>query len=443
MNAPHVALRQLARAAGFQTGYVDVLGRQHRASPEVILAALNAPDIDIATIEQAPAALHTFQHQHLAQRVEPTIVIRPNRRNAFLAFLPSSSKPERFTVVLQPEDDTTHEWSVRAAELPRRGEERTDTETYSIARLGLPALSMGYYTLSLHFLAGIAATTHILCAPVHCWLPSEETRWWGIFLLQRDRQLDAVAADPAVVRRFCYAQWLTEQQVLQVARSAHAQRVGLYLDRPIGVHAQSCDTWRWRTTFARNMSVGAPPDAFYPEGQVWNFPPLHPLHTREHGYAYVRAIMRRHLAVGQLLRLDHVMGLHRLSWVPKGASGRDGIYVHIQRRSSLLYSPLSHNVPKQYSLAKILARYHGACVIRCAVIISSACPSYRLNNEVQASQRLRRSHSLRSTRTICCHLQHFGNHGCHVSAMQRSAGSSVEDGLHQMAVRTMERVTMR
>jgi len=328
MNAPHVALRQLARAAGLQTGYMDVLGHQHRVSPEVILAALNAPDIDIATIEQDPAALHTFQHQHLAQRVELTIVTHPNRRNVLSVFLPSSSKPERFTVVLQQEDGTTHEWSVRAAELPRRGQEHDGTDTYSIARLGLPALPMGYYTLSLHFLAGIAATTHILCAPVHCWLPSEETRWWGIFFLQRDGQLDAVAADPAVVRRFCYAQWLTEQQGLQVARSAHAQRVGLYLDHPIGVHAQSCDTWRWHTTFARNMSVGAPPDAFYPEGQVWNFPPLHPLHTREQGYAYVRAIMRRHLVVGQLLRLDHVMGLHRLSWVPKGASGRDGIYVH-------------------------------------------------------------------------------------------------------------------
>lgn len=299
MNAPQVALRQLAQAAGLQTSSVDILGHQHRVSPEVILAALNAPDIDIATIEQAPAALYTFQHQRLVQRIEPTIVMRPDRRNALSVFLPSSSEPERSTVFLHQEDGVTYEWSVRAAELPRKGQEHNGTDTDSIARLELPTLPTGYHTLSLHLLDGIETITHILCAPVHGWLPAEEGWWWGIFLAQRNGQLGSDADEMASM---CVIQW----------------------------------------------------------------------------------------------------------------------------RSSLLYSPLSHNVPKQYSLAKVVARCQGACVIRCAAIISSACPSCRWNSEGQASQRLRRAHSPHSTRTICCHLQHFGNHGRHTSTMQRSAGSSAK-----------------
>ncbi|MCS7051991.1 MAG: 4-alpha-glucanotransferase, partial [Thermomicrobium sp.] len=60
---------------------------------------------------------------------------------------------------------------------------------------------------------------------------------------------------------------------------------------------------------------------------VWGFPPLHPERVREDGYRYVRAVLAHHLGAARLLRIDHVMGFHRLYWVPQGASGRDGVYV--------------------------------------------------------------------------------------------------------------------
>jgi 4-alpha-glucanotransferase len=73
--------------------------------------------------------------------------------------------------------------------------------------------------------------------------------------------------------------------------------------------------------------VGAPPDAFFTRGQAWGFPPLHPERAREQGHRHLIACLRHHLEQAGALRIDHIMGLHRLFWVPKGMEPRDGVYV--------------------------------------------------------------------------------------------------------------------
>jgi 4-alpha-glucanotransferase len=72
---------------------------------------------------------------------------------------------------------------------------------------------------------------------------------------------------------------------------------------------------------------GAPPDAVFTKGQNWGFPPLHPEAMRAQGYRYWLAYLRHQLKHTGLLRIDHVMGLHRLFWVPKGLEPRQGVYV--------------------------------------------------------------------------------------------------------------------
>jgi 4-alpha-glucanotransferase len=72
---------------------------------------------------------------------------------------------------------------------------------------------------------------------------------------------------------------------------------------------------------------GAPPDSFFTAGQTWGFPPLHPLRLREQHYEYLIRVLRHHLRQAHLLRLDHVMGLHRLFWVPDGMPASQGVYV--------------------------------------------------------------------------------------------------------------------
>jgi 4-alpha-glucanotransferase len=103
--------------------------------------------------------------------------------------------------------------------------------------------------------------------------------------------------------------------------------VHLYLDLPLGVHTHSYDVWREREAFVLEADGGAPPDGFFTKGQNWGFPPLHPDVIRQQGYRYVLAYLRHQLRHTGLLRIDHVMGLHRLFWVPKGMEAAQGVYV--------------------------------------------------------------------------------------------------------------------
>ncbi len=125
------------------------------------------------------------------------------------------------------------------------------------------------------------------------------------------------------VRYHAYAQWLCDEQLAAVGAGA----AGPYLDMPLGVHPGGYDTWRFRTAFADGVSVGAPPDGFFRGGQDWGLAPLHPGRLRERGHDYpiacVRALMRHATAA----RIDHVMGLHRVYWVPHGMAATDGVYV--------------------------------------------------------------------------------------------------------------------
>ena len=96
---------------------------------------------------------------------------------------------------------------------------------------------------------------------------------------------------------------------------------------PLGVHADSYDTWRERNSFAEGATVGAPPDAHFTGGQDWEFPPPHPQRAREDGYRYLIESLRHVMRHASILRIDHVLGLHRLFWIPDGTDGGDGVYV--------------------------------------------------------------------------------------------------------------------
>ena len=124
-----------------------------------------------------------------------------------------------------------------------------------------------------------------------------------------------------------YVQWVAEEQLESLARTARKGGPGLYLDLPLGVHGHGYDVWRERDAFAVEASGGCPPDIVFPKGQDWGFPPLHPERIREQGYRYVLAYLRRQLRYAGILRIDHIPIFHRLFWVPRGMAARDGVYV--------------------------------------------------------------------------------------------------------------------
>ncbi|MDX1566890.1 MAG: 1,4-alpha-glucan branching protein GlgB [Longimicrobiales bacterium] len=128
-------------------------------------------------------------------------------------------------------------------------------------------------------------------------------------------------------RYHLYVQWLADRQMRRVRDAQGARGPGVYLDLPLGCDPAGFDAWRHRDLFADGISVGSPPDAFFSEGQDWGFPPLLPDAMARRGFEYTIACLRHHMRFADRLRLDHVMGLHRLFWIPRGMPAREGVYV--------------------------------------------------------------------------------------------------------------------
>jgi 4-alpha-glucanotransferase len=152
----------------------------------------------------------------------------------------------------------------------------------------------------------------------------------------RDGVIRASDYDEAVQRYHLYVQWQADEQLQALAAKAKAAGPGFYLDLPLGVNPDSYDLWRERDAFASGIAVGAPPDPFFAKGQNWGFPPLHPERIREQGYRHVIAYLRHHLRLAGVLRIDHIMGFHRLFWIAQGLEAREGVYV--QYPSEELYA---------------------------------------------------------------------------------------------------------
>ena len=127
----------------------------------------------------------------------------------------------------------------------------------------------------------------------------------------------------ATFRYHLFVQFCCHEQLTALRKRCD----GLYLDLPVGVHGLGFDTWRHRDQFVHGLATGAPPDLLFAGGQNWAFPPLHPETTRAAGHAYTIAMVQNHLRYAKVLRIDHVMGLHRLYVIPQGASAKDGIYL--------------------------------------------------------------------------------------------------------------------
>ena len=123
---------------------------------------------------------------------------------------------------------------------------------------------------------------------------------------------------------------------LTVGANARRSGAALYLDFPLGVNRDGYDVWREREVYSPSAcNGGAPPDGIFVKGQNWGFPPLHPEAIRQQGYRYYIDCLRHHMGSAGMLRIDHVMGLHRAFWVPDGFSATDGVYVHYRARGVL------------------------------------------------------------------------------------------------------------
>ena len=138
---------------------------------------------------------------------------------------------------------------------------------------------------------------------------------------------------------YLYAQWLAQQQVRELSERARGRGIKLYFDLPVGVHQDGYDVWSRQEFFAPEARLGAPPDAVFTGGQDWGFAPLHPEKAREQHYRHVIEYLRHNLKYADMLRIDHVMGLHRIFWIPQGMGAGEGVYVRYNAEE--LYAILS------------------------------------------------------------------------------------------------------
>ena len=126
-----------------------------------------------------------------------------------------------------------------------------------------------------------------------------------------------------------WLEWVAGEQLdrAQGAAKRAGMRIGIMADMAVGVHPQGADVWWHPERYARGATVGAPPDYFNQQGQDWSQPPLSPLDLDRTGYAVYRKLVHGMFAHAGAVRIDHILGLFRLWWIPGGNSPREGSYV--------------------------------------------------------------------------------------------------------------------
>ncbi len=153
----------------------------------------------------------------------------------------------------------------------------------------------------------------------------------------RDSSSDDVAAfahNNDRVRFHLWVQWLCDVQLRRAGAVGDA-RFDVMTDLAIGCDRAGADAWVNPSAFCLDMSVGAPPDAFNQLGQNWGLPPFDPWGLRDLAYEPFVQTVRAALSGAGALRMDHVMGLFRLYWIPDGATPSDGCYVYLPFRDLL------------------------------------------------------------------------------------------------------------
>ncbi|MCQ1952227.1 4-alpha-glucanotransferase [Arthrobacter sp. zg-Y238] len=137
---------------------------------------------------------------------------------------------------------------------------------------------------------------------------------------------------------FKWLQWICDEQLegVQLAAKKAGMGIGVIHDLAVGVHPSGADAWMLRDVLTSGISVGAPPDMFNQRGQDWSQPPWHPGRLAESGYAAYRDMIRTILRHAGGIRVDHILGLFRLWWIPQdAASPGEGAYVYYDHEAMI------------------------------------------------------------------------------------------------------------
>ncbi|EPZ7318124.1 4-alpha-glucanotransferase [Vibrio mimicus] len=172
---------------------------------------------------------------------------------------------------------------------------------------------------------------------LHAQLHAEDASVWGWPVFpEKYRRFDSAAVQKFIdeqkdqVHLYMYLQWIADAQIHEAQSLAEEKgmAVGLYRDLAVGVADSGSETWADHGNLLQDVSIGAPPDVLGPLGQNWGLPPLNPQVLQATAYdAYIK-LLRANMKHCGALRIDHVLGLLRLWWIPKGENATKGAYIY-------------------------------------------------------------------------------------------------------------------
>jgi (1->4)-alpha-D-glucan 1-alpha-D-glucosylmutase len=183
---------------------------------------------------------------------------------------------------------------------------------------------------------GDALYRHALYEALQEHLHEQDSTIWGwpvwpeVFQNPRSNEVQQFAtARRDRVEFFQYLQWQADMQLAAAGRRSLelGLGIGLYQDLAISVDRAGAEVWANRDLYVSNAVIGAPPDDFNLHGQNWGLPPWNPESLIESAYAPFIETLRANMQHSGALRIDHVMGLMRLFWVPEGGAPDHGTYV--------------------------------------------------------------------------------------------------------------------
>ncbi|MBV8935179.1 MAG: 4-alpha-glucanotransferase [Alphaproteobacteria bacterium] len=235
-------------------------------------------------------------------------------------------------------------WAARSAELIDYGAvaacKRSVLEAlfrrFQLLELGANGNAAGRAFRGFQQMGGRALTDFAVFEALHEHHHDKERlfSWRGWPAPMRDPRSPQVAAFAAAhhdrVEFFQFLQWQADCQLASAARAGRQAGllIGLYRDLAVGADPNGAEAWADQELVAPGASIGAPPDALSRAGQNWGLAPVNPLVLRRQGFAPFIASLRNNMRHAGVLRIDHVMSLSRLYWIPSGMAAKAGAYVN-------------------------------------------------------------------------------------------------------------------
>lgn len=271
--------------------------------------------------------------------IEPSPYLPISRRFINFSYIRPESMPEY--AVLSPEDkakvDELHEQvkplNGNARILDRETMWRTKMQAlWIIYKSGLSAQRQAEFDQYLAEVGDEIESYATWCLCYDKWGASNgsDDDWVRKYNRDSEEVAQLRAQYPDTLEFYRWLEWVATEQLhaaQQAAREA-GMKIGIVADMAVGVHPAGSDVWWNPERFAKGTTVGAPPDMFNQQGQDWSQPPLNPIALEQTGYKVYRDMVHGMFSNAGAVRIDHILGLFRLWWIPEGKKAMDGTYVH-------------------------------------------------------------------------------------------------------------------